>query len=208
MRFAVCAAVLLVGHVASAQVVFVVEPTVAKAASAPAEPSTRELYLITSPDCIYCPAAKSAADACPELPIRRLDAYRERAAVEALWNPSGFNLSVPAWVLCIDGKPVKWWTGKSNASGIRLMAGKTVKPKASKPVTPPAGRPVGVVTQQAAPAGFSFDPGEDAHRHKCGNCGTIWEHGGNLPWPVSHNCPNCGQTQTVIHSWLIPRRGR
>lgn len=54
---------------------------------------------------------------------------------------------------------------------------------------------------EAEPDYDGENPPPGYHSHKCQSCGTVWVH---QPGPnASHNCPNCGRQQLVIH-----RQGR
>lgn len=166
------------------------EATVSKGTAAQ---EGRILYLLTQPGCPPCPGAKANALA-SGVPVQILDITSNMAFAESLWAGCSSELSTPSWVLTVDGKPVKHWKGQSNPTGVKRML--------AFDATPLPGAPAGVVvTSQTASAGFT-QPDDDAHRHQCGRCGTMWAHGGSIPGPVSHRCPNCGTQQTVIHSWV------
>lgn len=36
----------------------------------------------------------------------------------------------------------------------------------------------------------------DLHKHKCGKCGTVWEHGSEAAgYGSKHSCPRCGEME-------------
>jgi len=46
---------------------------------------------------------------------------------------------------------------------------------------------------------------EDIHKHKCNNCGHVWQHSDNCAGVTSeHTCPNCGNESWVRYNGTDP----